>query len=279
MSSPTPSPTVSAAPGDTGDLEGRFRIIIVVIVCVLGAVTISVLVFWFRAVRRRIRARELALRNSAFFDPRIPFENESLQNPAAVRLQRLWANRSGISIEELDFVAPIQPYVPKCERKEGIQDGKTPSSGNVDGACDVENVDLDGKGLNGSVVSQHSVSDNLESTCAICLEEMQPGCKTRCLPCGHEFDARCVEEWVTKANRCPICNTEPLGKEDMMRMRSSRTSSNRIPQSVSDTMSPRSYRRRRERGADGQFQIRDTFMSPALADIIAQPPLTDDINR
>lgn len=42
--------------------------------------------------------------------------------------------------------------------------------------------------------------------CVICLEQFEIGVDKRQLPCRHEFHARCIEVWLCKANRCPVCN-------------------------------------------------------------------------
>jgi len=48
------------------------------------------------------------------------------------------------------------------------------------------------------------------ATCAICLGDLAP--KHRKLACGHCFDAACISEWITAANkgneRCPLCKEE-----------------------------------------------------------------------
>ncbi|KXS16837.1 hypothetical protein M427DRAFT_68859 [Gonapodya prolifera JEL478] len=48
------------------------------------------------------------------------------------------------------------------------------------------------------------------TSCPICLGSLRkPGAVLRCLPCGHQFHAECVDEWLTgwKAE-CPICRCD-----------------------------------------------------------------------
>lgn len=90
--------------------------------------------------------------------------------------------------------------------------------------------------------------EGADAVCAICLDEMESGAKTRKLPCGHIFDAICVEQWVAKANRCPICNSAPVDPDSLASKHTHR---------ASDVMSgfvPRT-RRRRERDPNGGFRL------------------------
>ncbi|GAA0150883.1 hypothetical protein LIER_43122 [Lithospermum erythrorhizon] len=44
--------------------------------------------------------------------------------------------------------------------------------------------------------------------CAVCLENLKEGDKCRLLPfCKHSFHADCVDVWLLKSTRCPICRT------------------------------------------------------------------------
>ncbi|CAH8252774.1 unnamed protein product [Arabidopsis lyrata] len=44
--------------------------------------------------------------------------------------------------------------------------------------------------------------------CTICLEEFDDGRSIVTLPCGHEFDEECIEEWFVRNHICPLCRFE-----------------------------------------------------------------------
>ncbi|KAL6911423.1 hypothetical protein ACP4OV_000228 [Aristida adscensionis] len=45
--------------------------------------------------------------------------------------------------------------------------------------------------------------------CAVCLEAFRAGDRRRVLPgCGHGFHAACVDSWLRKSRRCPVCRAE-----------------------------------------------------------------------
>ncbi|KAL6911421.1 hypothetical protein ACP4OV_000226 [Aristida adscensionis] len=45
--------------------------------------------------------------------------------------------------------------------------------------------------------------------CAVCLEAFRAGDQRRVLPrCGHGFHAACVDSWLRKSRRCPVCRAE-----------------------------------------------------------------------
>jgi len=49
-------------------------------------------------------------------------------------------------------------------------------------------------------------SDDENPCCAICLGEFEEGDELRRLPCQHDqFHAACVDHWLSKAGRCPLC--------------------------------------------------------------------------
>merc|ERR1711920_215443 len=41
-------------------------------------------------------------------------------------------------------------------------------------------------------------------TCIICLSEIEVGDNVRRLPCGHDFHARCVDDWLKLSSTCPL---------------------------------------------------------------------------
>lgn len=56
-------------------------------------------------------------------------------------------------------------------------------------------------------VERYSATDaaDPEATCSICLTEYTDGCLLRRLPCGHDFHRRCVDKWLQRNKRCPLC--------------------------------------------------------------------------
>lgn len=79
-----------------------------------------------------------------------------------------------------------------------------------------------------------------EHNCAICLDDIEAGSKIRTLPCGHIFDANCVENWVVRANRCPVCNAPLVDKKT---------------EPVKEAYTAPLRRARRHRGSDGRFTL------------------------
>ena len=49
-----------------------------------------------------------------------------------------------------------------------------------------------------------------EKQCLICMEQFQEGAMVRILPCKHLYDTECIEEWLAKERRCPLCSKDPL---------------------------------------------------------------------
>jgi hypothetical protein len=48
--------------------------------------------------------------------------------------------------------------------------------------------------------------DGTGGECAVCLEVFQAGDRCRVLPgCQHGFHALCVDSWLRKSRRCPVC--------------------------------------------------------------------------
>jgi len=44
-----------------------------------------------------------------------------------------------------------------------------------------------------------------DAGCSICLCDYNEGALLRRLPCGHDFHRRCVDKWLQKNKRCPLC--------------------------------------------------------------------------
>jgi len=44
----------------------------------------------------------------------------------------------------------------------------------------------------------------MSAQCTICLEDFKQGEKIRCLPCGHDYHAHCVDAWLSLKAKCPM---------------------------------------------------------------------------
>jgi hypothetical protein len=43
------------------------------------------------------------------------------------------------------------------------------------------------------------------ASCAVCLVEFDSGDHLRQLPCNHFFHRHCVDKWLARNKRCPLC--------------------------------------------------------------------------
>ena len=49
--------------------------------------------------------------------------------------------------------------------------------------------------------------------CAVCLEAFRAGDRCRALPgCEHGFHAGCVDSWLRKSRRCPVCRADVIAE-------------------------------------------------------------------
>lgn len=48
-------------------------------------------------------------------------------------------------------------------------------------------------------------ADGTFGSCAVCLTDFQEGDRLRRLPCGHHFHRHCVDVWLVRCDRCPLC--------------------------------------------------------------------------
>ncbi|CEP03028.1 unnamed protein product (mitochondrion) [Plasmodiophora brassicae] len=44
-----------------------------------------------------------------------------------------------------------------------------------------------------------------QTTCAICMTDFSTGDQVATLPCGHEFNEACIEQWLRIKRQCPVC--------------------------------------------------------------------------
>jgi len=48
-------------------------------------------------------------------------------------------------------------------------------------------------------------SDEGQATCMVCLEEFEVSQKLRVLPCFHRYHIGCIDPWLKRNRRCPVC--------------------------------------------------------------------------
>ncbi|KAL3821046.1 hypothetical protein ACJIZ3_006951 [Penstemon smallii] len=54
-----------------------------------------------------------------------------------------------------------------------------------------------------------TVTSFLDSSCSICLQDLNDGESARLLPsCRHLFHLHCIDEWLTLQGTCPICRKD-----------------------------------------------------------------------
>ena len=47
-------------------------------------------------------------------------------------------------------------------------------------------------------------------SCLICMENFVSGKIFKKLQCGHEYDSNCIDTWLLKEKRCPVCSQPPF---------------------------------------------------------------------
>ncbi|PKA47026.1 E3 ubiquitin-protein ligase RING1 [Apostasia shenzhenica] len=45
------------------------------------------------------------------------------------------------------------------------------------------------------------------AACAICKDDLIPGCSARRLPCSHLYHSGCIVPWLSLRNSCPLCRS------------------------------------------------------------------------
>lgn len=61
-------------------------------------------------------------------------------------------------------------------------------------------------------VKASDLSPPLGATCAVCLSDLEVEEVARKLPCGHYFHKGCIDRWLQRNKRCPLC-MHPVDKK------------------------------------------------------------------
>lgn len=54
-------------------------------------------------------------------------------------------------------------------------------------------------------LSNNDDQECTQGSCSICLSDFTSGVLLRRLPCGHHFHRSCVDKWLARNKRCPLC--------------------------------------------------------------------------
>lgn len=59
----------------------------------------------------------------------------------------------------------------------------------------------------------HTVNEEEEHLCTICLLALEEGDRVADVKCKHWYHADCLSEWILKKNSCPLCQTSGIAEE------------------------------------------------------------------
>eukprot|EP00943_MAST-04B_sp_MAST-4B-sp1_P007463 g7463.t1 len=77
--------------------------------------------------------------------------------------------------------------------------------------------------------SDSTKSDNNESVCGVCLENITCGARIYDLKCLHQFHVDCLRPWLPRSGLCPMCrqNIQPKLEQELKRKSSGPVDGNR----------------------------------------------------
>lgn len=55
------------------------------------------------------------------------------------------------------------------------------------------------------VIHRPELTQDSQTTCAVCICEFEGGEQLRQLPCGHKFHMDCIDTWLRRNKACPLC--------------------------------------------------------------------------
>lgn len=100
---------------------------------------------------------------------------------------------------DLELQPPPEPVVVVADAADAIPTAEVPMAvvvDVVDGAADAAAPPVD---------EVPPVPTPEGGECAICLADLDSGGEARTLVCNHAFHAACINEWLSKDGRCPVC--------------------------------------------------------------------------
>lgn len=57
-----------------------------------------------------------------------------------------------------------------------------------------------------SLIFSEGLLSARDMSCSVCLCEFEPGDRLRRLPCSHHFHKDCIDQWLLRSKKCPLCN-------------------------------------------------------------------------
>lgn len=107
-------------------------------------------------------------------------------------------------------VKEINELVVDSARPYTDQSTPSPSATSTEGAAATTSPSTEG--TNEAAVRVER--DEVETECALCLEDYEIGVEVSKLPCGHMFHSECIRKWLLstpfRARSCPKCRQTPL---------------------------------------------------------------------
>jgi hypothetical protein len=58
--------------------------------------------------------------------------------------------------------------------------------------------------------SSSSSAAQQPANCVICMSDFEEGEELRTLPCFHFFHSSCVDEWLKRNSKCPVCRVDAV---------------------------------------------------------------------
>ena len=76
----------------------------------------------------------------------------------------------------------------------------------------ISNINDSNDNDNDSNENDNDINDNID-ICVICLEDINDKLSTK-LRCSHKFHIECLNRWISKSNKCPLCNRNILNNSN-----------------------------------------------------------------